>query len=206
MTPQEELLAAIAAQAPNRVVHAALLVGSYGESNWDPQAVSPGAYGAFQFTPPGSYGPGSEVGVSPAAQVQAIRAEYVEVASRVPPHLTGPAQAEWVALGAERPEFYEEDQATIERTNEPTSYGANDWYHVQNWPDIEALLPPLPQGDPMFLKSGNNFYQFVTHQGEPWLWEVAANLTSTVPAAAVIVDTSAGGWKNRYGSRVLPAA
>ena len=65
LTPQQQLLDAIAAQAPNPTVHAALLVGSYGESGWNPQAVSPGAYGAFQFTPPGNYGPGSEVGASP---------------------------------------------------------------------------------------------------------------------------------------------
>ena len=85
------LRVAIAAQAPNRVVQAALLVGSYGESGWDPTAVSPGAYGAFQFTPPGNYGPGSEVGASPAAQVAAILAEYVAVAAKVPPNLTGAA-------------------------------------------------------------------------------------------------------------------
>lgn len=44
LTPQQQLLDAIAAQAPNSVVHAALLVGSYGESGWNSQAVSPPAH------------------------------------------------------------------------------------------------------------------------------------------------------------------
>jgi len=203
VTPQEELLQAIATQAPSVLIHAAMLVGAYGESGWDPTATSPGAYGAFQFTPPGSYGPGSEVGASPAAQVAAILAEYVAWAAKVPASLTGAAQAEWVALGAERPLNYDLCQATIEAWNEPTIYGANGWYVVQNWAQIEALLP---QGEAMFLKSGTTYYQFVTHQGEPWLWEVAANLTATIPTFLVITDTPAGGWKNRYGSKIIPAA
>jgi hypothetical protein len=206
MTSEQELLQAIAQQAPNQVVHAALLVGSYGESNWNPEAISPGAYGAFQFTPPGSWGPGSEVGASPAAQVAAILPAYVESAARVPANLTGPAQAEWIALGAERPLNYEQDQAQIEATNEPTTYGANGWYHVQNWATIEQLLTPT-EAQAMFLKANNgNYYQFVTHQGEPWLWELAPNLVSTVPTSAVIVDNPAGGWLNRFSGKIIPAA
>ena len=157
---------AIAILAPNRVVQAALLVGSYGESGWDPTAVSPGAYGAFQFTPPGSYGPGSEVGASPAAQVAAILAEYVAVAAKVPPNLTGPAQAEWIALGAERPEYYEEDQATIEVTNAPTTYGANSSYAVQNWATIEAIMD-IPKGGTMDLVQtpDGQYYELAIYSG-----------------------------------------
>ena len=148
-------------------------------------------------------GPGSEVGASPAAQVRAILSAYVESAARVPGNLTGPAQAEWIALGAERPLNYEQDQATIEATNEPVSYGANGWYHVQNWATIEQLLTPL-EAEIMFLKANNGiYYQFVTHQGEPWLWEVAANLTSTIPTSAVILDTPGGGWLNRYTDKII---
>ena len=94
-------------------------------------------------------------------------------------------------------------QATIEATNQPTTYGANGWYHVQNWATIEQLLTPL-EAEIMFLKANNgNYYQFVTHQGEPWLWEVAANLTSTIPTSAVILDTPAGGWLNRYAGKII---
>ena len=47
----------------------------------------------------------------------------------------------------------------------------------------------------MFLKANNGiYYQFVTHQGEPRPWEVAANLLpSTIPTSAVILDTPA--WR-----------
>ena len=39
-----------------------MLFGAISESGLNPYSSPSGAYGAFQFTPPGSYGPGSQVG------------------------------------------------------------------------------------------------------------------------------------------------
>lgn len=222
LTLEQQLWQAIAKQAPTRVVQAALLVGSYGESGWNPEATSPGAYGAFQFTPPGSYGPGSVVGASPAAQVAAILPSYVEWAARVPAHLTGAAQAEWVALGAERPEYYDRDQATIEQTGTPTTYGANFSYTVQNWAAIEQLLIAYPLGGPqvsqLFIKASKteivgkvaikagDVFQEVTHKGESWLHGRSANLVATINPDWIVIDTADGGWINAYAGKIIPSA
>jgi len=95
-----------------------------------------------------------------------------------------------------------------------TTVGATPWGTPASLmsaciPEAQAAVaanysPPQPKETDVFLKSGNAFYQFVTHQGEPWLWQVAANLASTIPPTAVIEDTSAGGWLNRYAGHVLP--
>lgn len=140
---------AIAAQAPNSTVQAAMLVGSYGESSWDPYAVgTSGSYGAFQFTSPEYTSPSSPTyvppGAPPSAQVAAILPAYETAAAQVPANLTGPAQAEWIALGAEKPLNYQAQQQQIAASNRPTTYGANSSYSVQNWGTIAALVANQP--------------------------------------------------------------
>ena len=165
------LLNAILAQAPDAETAAALLVGSYGESNWNPYAVSDDAYGAFQFTPPGSYGPGSEVGASASAQVAAILSDYAEARERVPACVTNPAaRAEYQALASERPEYDTDDMARIEATNAPTTYGANFSYSVQNWDEIVPILATrwgTRQGDNdvTYMKLGTDWYRTQVYAG-----------------------------------------
>ena len=151
---------AIAQLAPNQTVQQALLVGSYGESGWDPNAVGSGGYGAFGFTSSQYTDPTSPTYVAPGAppdqQVAAILPAYEAAAAHVPSHLTGPARAEWIALGAERPLGYQSEQAQIEATNAPTTYGANTSYQVQNWGHISGIVTSQPaQGSAPSATSGS---------------------------------------------------
>jgi hypothetical protein len=139
---------AIAQLAPNQTIQQALLVGSYGESAWDPNAAGSGGYGAFGFTSPEYTDPSSPTfvppGATPSQQVAAILPAYTAAAAQVPSNLTGPAQAEWIALGAERPLNYQAQQQQIAATNRPTTYGANTSYSVQNWGQISGVVASQP--------------------------------------------------------------
>ena len=127
-------------------LQAALLVGATGESNLNPMSSGSGGGGAFGFTPP-NY-PASLETASPQEQVAAIIGSYEQSLAKLPASVTDPAaQAEWIALGAERPgskdvpgSQYWERQAVIEKTNAPTMYGANTSYTVQNWNDINQYM------------------------------------------------------------------
>jgi hypothetical protein len=141
--PNTQLLfLAIAAATPgNKELQRALLVGSYGESGWDPFDSGSGGGGAFGFTPP-SY-PASLETAPPSEQVAAILPAYQSAQTQCPSSITNPAaRAQWIAIAGERPEFDTAEMATIERTNAPTTYGANSSYTVQNWDEIVAITTP----------------------------------------------------------------
>jgi hypothetical protein len=130
------------------------MVGATGESNMNPTSSGSGGGGAFGFTPP-SYPAWLET-ASPAQQVAAILGSYQDALSKLPSSITNPAaQAQWIALSAERPlhvgQPYESspgDLQTIEQTNAPTTYGANQSYTVQNWDQIAQWSGASSQGVP----------------------------------------------------------
>jgi hypothetical protein len=143
----QDLMNAILAQAGTAQTAAALLVGSYGESGWDPFASGSGGGGAFGFTPP-SYPAWLET-AAPATQVAAILPAYLANLPLIPASITNPAaRAEWQAIASERPLNDTTDMAEIEATNAPTTYGANFSYSVQNWDLIAEIVafgfPPPP--------------------------------------------------------------
>lgn len=134
----DHLLSAIQTQAPNLPTEQAMLVGSYGESGWDPYAQGSGGGGAFGFTPP-NY-PASLETAPPSKQVAAILPAYTQAQQAVPGTLTNPAAAaEYQALAAERPAGYTAELQQISATNAPTQYGANTSYWVQNWSEINKI-------------------------------------------------------------------
>lgn len=146
---RQKLLNAIAAQAPDQQTQAALLVGSYGESGWDPNAVGSGGYGAFGFTSPQYTDPSSASYVPPNAtpsqQVAAILPAYTKAEGQVPSTVTNPAaRAEYQALSAEQPSGTSTELGTIAATNKPTTYGANTSYSVQNWGTISQIVSGTP--------------------------------------------------------------
>lgn len=170
-TSTASLVSAIQQLAPNQLVEQALFVGSSGESNMNPLSASPGAlnsagqftgsggYGAFGFTSSEYTSPGGAdyvpPGASAAAQVKAILPSYEAAAAQgVPSGVTGAAAAELVALRGENPHgppgvpTSAGEQADIIATNQPTTYGENTSYTVQNWQQILGLSQggTLPSG------------------------------------------------------------
>lgn len=167
----QQLLAAIQAQAPNVQTEEALIVGAFGESNFNPNSSGSGGYGAFGFTSPQYTDPSSPnyvpPGASPAQQVAAILPSYEaavagtgtpgarEGAARAqlqsqgitPQALGGAPQAEFVALAAEGPRNVQNELESILVTGATTEYGANTSYSAQNWSQVqEALGAPVTGG------------------------------------------------------------
>lgn len=158
MTAREELIVAILSSTNNRQLQQALLVGSYGESGWDPYASGSGGGGAFGFTPP-SYPAWLET-APPDVQVNAILPAYKIAQSQLPSSITNPAaQAEWIAIAAERPEYDTLRMSMIVLLNYPTIYGANYSYYVQNWDEIVSLTTPNEKGDDMWAFVNNIYYR-----------------------------------------------
>lgn len=143
-TPTEELFQAIANQAPDQQTQLAMLVGSYGESTWDPYAQGSGGGGAFGFTPP-NY-PAADETATPSQQVRAILPAYQNAESQVPSTVTNPAAAaEYQALAAEKPRGMSKELAKIAATNQPTNYGASS-YNVSNWSQVVKVAQAYPVG------------------------------------------------------------
>jgi hypothetical protein len=147
----QQLLAAIQAQAPNVQTEEALIVGAFGESNFNPNSSGSGGYGAFGFTSPQYTDPSSPnyvpPGASPAQQVAAILPSYEGAQSLIPSGLSGAPAAEYQALEAEAPLYSAQEELSIATTGATTQYGANTSYHVQNWSQVqEALGAPVTGG------------------------------------------------------------
>jgi hypothetical protein len=95
MAPPQSLVQAVQQAAPNDILlQQSLLLGSWGESGWSGNL--------FGFTDP-SYG--NAASESPSGQVAAILPGYQRAEATLPAGLTGPAAAEYIALGGEAPAF-----------------------------------------------------------------------------------------------------
>lgn len=95
--PPSDLVAAIKNAAPNDLLlQEALLVGSWGEGGWTNTYA--GYYGFTTFDQ-------NAATQTPAEQTQAILSNYQGAEAQLPQGLQGPAAAEWIALGGERPAF-----------------------------------------------------------------------------------------------------
>lgn len=205
---RQQLLSAIASQAPDQQTQAALLVGSYGESGWDPNAVGSGGYGAFGFTSPQYTDPSSPSYVPPNAtasqQVAAILPAYVKAEGRVPSSVTNPAaRAEYQALSAEEPAGTSTELGTIAATNQPTQYGANTSYSVQNWGAISQIVSGTPsQAAVASASSGptinlNNPLPTWGPSFFPWNWPSDAGnavIDTLIPWALIIVGVILIAW------------
>lgn len=169
--PQAQLVSAILAEAPSQEIASALLVGSYGESGQDPNSSGSGGGGAFGFTSSNYAG---DATAPPAQQVQDILPSYIDAAANVPSNLTGAAQAEWIALNAERPVDYNYNSSgqypyyspyggesqQIAATNAPTQYGGNKSDNVAAsytstiLPELSGESPSIPISTTGYSSSG----------------------------------------------------
>ena len=102
--PNSDLVNAIKGATSDTQLQEALLFGAYGESGWNVDSGGPSAGGYWGFTAP--YYDSAVLWDAPATQqVAAILPSYQEAETTVPAGLSGPAAAEYIALGAERPAF-----------------------------------------------------------------------------------------------------
>lgn len=139
-TPQD-LAYQIASQAGSDTELAtALAFGAESESGFDPTSSGSGGVGAFGFTPPSAWGltwgSAQQAGPSVAAILPAYQAsiagtgtpgyrEYQATgAYGVPSNLTGAAQAEFVTIAAEGPEYDISELTQIAQTGRVAQYGA----------------------------------------------------------------------------------
>ena len=142
----------------------------------------------------------------------AILPAYQSAQVQLPSSITNPAaQAQWIAIAAERPEFDTAEMSTIEATNAPTTYGANSSYTVQNWAEIVALTPePVPPsgGLTMFVRYSGKTAKYengliaqcsagvAVNMGGNWPNIVAAYTTAKAPL--VIIEDPNGTLLDSY--------
>jgi hypothetical protein len=140
-----DLLKQIQLQAgSNTELRNALLWGAYGESTDHPTAQGSGGGGAFGFTPlPGEtwdemlarYGltPTSiyEAGPDVTAAINSLYSGGVAgqgAGGPVPSNLSGLAQAEWIAISSEKPEYDIAELQQIASSGEPLTASGNSYY------------------------------------------------------------------------------